>query len=275
MISIRSSLLPTYLDCPRRAAAQQWPDTVASSGHKLRRQNKNVLALIGTGTHSGAQYQMICKKDGEVLTDGLCSRSVEAGICKYREEAQDGVDYDDTTRNQNAAETQITRLTKLYYFEVAPEINPYWIEKQMEVIFGEWRVSGQLDILTQKTEHTFGLRDTKTGAKIKLHQAQLGNYAMLASRELKKINSKYSIADCGIDFLHRAALNKPVSHKYLGYNLRTAERLALETLRRIKYDYTNFIEAGDPWCFMVNTNSMLCSPKYCRAFGTDWCEVTQ
>ena len=58
-----------------------------------------------------------------------------------------------------------------------------------------------------------------------------------------------------------------------------AETAASNILRHIAGDLETFrngdpvrrILPGDPWAFQANPSSILCSPKYCPAFGTTFC----
>jgi len=58
-----------------------------------------------------------------------------------------------------------------------------------------------------------------------------------------------------------------------------AETAATNIIRHIEGDLRTFREGdparrilpGDPWSFVANPASILCSPKYCPAFGTQFC----
>ena len=45
----------------------------------------------------------------------------------------------------------------------------------------------------------------------------------------------------------------------------------MATVRKIVQDVKLFRETQDPWSFVANPNSFLCSDKFCPAFGSKFC----
>jgi hypothetical protein len=134
-------------------------------------------------------------------------------------------------------------------------------------------LSGQPDIVAREPH---GLRDLKTGARPPSSFApQLGGYSLLAR------SHNLDIQNAAIDFVQRVRINKPqpdpVSKTVA---VATAETAASNILRHIAGDLDTFrhgdpvrrILPGDPWAFQANPASILCSPKYCPAFGTEFCK---
>jgi hypothetical protein len=50
------------------------------------------------------------------------------------------------------------------------------------------------------------------------------------------------------------------------------ENVAMSLIRKLERDYKEFLETGDPNTFLANPASMLCSEKYCPAWGTGFCQ---
>ena len=265
-MNARASMLPAYLDCARRAAACQWRDVVGDAGYGLQRRRVSVLAAIGTGTHSSASYQLTTKKTGYLCDLGA---AVDCGIESFRQEIADGVDYDDKTPNRNAAEDQVKRLSHLYYLKVTPTITPLNVEYRMKAKIGALNVTGQLDVENLSESGNSGIRDTKTGARLKNHHIQTGCYSLLRRSE----DPTLTIDELGIDFLRRGTPSRGVEYQHVPYDVATCESLAYNTLLSIASDLAKFMDTGDPWAFRPNPSSVLCSEKYCPAWGTTFCEM--
>jgi hypothetical protein len=119
------------------------------------------------------------------------------------------------------------------------------------------------------------LRDVKTGMAMPAsYDAQLGAYSMLARTH------GLDIKRGSIDFIQRVRRHAhqpaPVTKTT---NLAHAETAAANIIKRIASALETFrlgdrrrnIAAGDPWAFLANPSSNLCSPKYCPAWGTGFC----
>jgi hypothetical protein len=160
-----------------------------------------------------------------------------------------------------------------YHQVIAPDIEPIAVEQRLEAEVEPGIVlSGQPDVVAREPHR---VRDLKSGARRPSSAApQVGGYALLARSHGLDIDS------AAIDFIQRVRIDKPqpspVSHPV---PVAPAETAASNILRHIAGDLATFREGdpqrrilpGDPWAFMANPSSMLCSPKYCPAFGTDFC----
>src|SRR5262249_45279138 len=117
--------------------------------------------------------------------------------------------------------------------------------------------------------------DLKTGTRGPgTFQSQVGGYSMLAR------SHKIEIAEARIDYLKRVGIRSvPAAPVTRAIPIASAETAASNIIRRIADSLRIFragdperrILPGDPWAFSANPNSMLCSPKYCSAFGTEFC----
>jgi len=251
------------MDCARRAAAQQWPQLVKDAGYDLNDRRNNILAAVGTGTHSGAKYQL----DEKITTGqaGPLKKSVECAINSLHDEMADGIEYDAGTPTIRAAEMQVRQLVDLYRKRVAVNIMPLETEAAIQVKHEGVLITAHIDVLTEEPAGC-GVTDTKTGAKIKSHHAQVGGYSVML-RTARGAN----VTRLGIDFLSR---NKALEYVHLDYDRRICEKLAWATIVRIVNNLHAFERTGDALCFPQNPGSMLCSVKYCRAYGTRFCGLT-
>lgn len=264
MIKIRISALPFYLDCPRRAAAGLFNFQMKLAGYDIPKYPPQVSAAVGHGAHAGAGY----------IVDTLSTRGVlprldnasEFAIVEYRKEIEEnGVQFDLVTPNNNHAEEQLQILARSYYHEIAPSLDVSGIrtEKKFTANMGQDAIiTGRLDYCTPRE-----IRDLKTGREASFI-AQLGGYSLLN-------RSNQGTADrLIVDYTPRVAVSKPYpGAKTIEYILGIAEETAYNIIKKIVRDANEFIETGDPWAFSANPKSMLCSPKYCTCYNTEFCKL--
>lgn len=263
LIKIRVSTLPSYSDCPRRAAARSWRSIIESSGFSLRSLPNSIGAAIGTGIHDGAAYIMECKRDE---TEYTVSNAEELSIVSLRKNISDGIVWDKTTGNTNTAEKQIIRIIGLFAVSHAPNIKPQLVEESRSAAIADgFELSGHPDVETA----TADIRDWKQGTVKRPYHSQLGGYSLL--RRSQGGTRPSALAK---DFFKRVPLDKPQPPvETTLYDVDSAERAAWAIVGHIMRDIKNFIKSGDPWCFACNPMSMLCSDKFCCAWGTSFCEL--
>lgn len=269
---IRSSSLPSYVDCPRRWAAQALIATLISIGFDIKKSlPKSIGASIGTATHGGVAYILT-----EKMSTGELGNQIEAEHRALEElrtaMQQDGVLWDETSPNLSDSQKQIARMIKSYRRTLAPTINPIAIERRLQANVGDGFVlSGQSD--TQAIEPDI-IRDTKTGRHHRTHYAQLGSYSLLA----RTVHPEHKTKGVCTDFIPRVTLKKeqpdPITEFY---DQGVAESAAHSTIDRIKADVAEFtrrVEAGNAppeHAFLANPGSNLCNPKFCPAHGSNFC----
>lgn len=272
---IRCSSLSGYADCPRRSAARMFAREIEACGYTLRDPPRSIGAAIGTSVHRAAQISL----DEKARSGSLPPMSVvtDAAIETIDEQILLGaIAYDSPsgpTHNRNEAQTQALTMSAAYHLYVAPTIEPIQVEERLEAEVEPGLVlSGQPDVIAREPNK---LRDLKTGVRRSGSNApQLGGYALLArSHDL-------AIDTASIDFIQRVKVSKPQPSPVISeVAIAPAETAASNTLRTIKRDLDVFragdaerrIRPGDPWAFMANPNSMLCSERYCPAYGTEFC----
>jgi hypothetical protein len=272
---IRVSALAGYPDCPRRGAARLFWREITDAGFTLRYLPRGIGALIGTAVHRGVAAVL----GDKAKTGTLPLRTV--AIENSREALRDGVDgvevqYDGpngATHNMRDAVDQVVRMTGVYHDHVAPTIDPIIVEERLEAEVETGIVlSGQADLVAREPGM---VRDLKSGVRMPSSFApQLGGYSLLAR------SHGYQVDRAAIDYVKRVNPAKPqplpVTNEAV---IAHAETAASAILRQMALDIDTFrngderrrIKPGDPWAFAANPASMLCSPKWCSAFGTDFC----
>lgn len=267
---VRASALSGYADCPRRAAARLFRRDIETAGYTLRETPHGIGATIGTAVHAGAALTLREK----AATGSLAPISAveDCAIETYQTGAAEGVLFDHETPGGRDAERQVRRMVRAYQDVVAPQIEPLMVEERLEAVtpFG-LVLTGQSDVLARETGR---LRDLKTGKKRGHHKPQLGAYSLLAR------SNGHDARECCEDFVQRVGANKPQPDPLtFPHDIAAAETAAVNVLRHIADDLRVFRDGdapngvlpGDPWAFSANPASMLCSSKFCPAFGTDWC----
>jgi len=264
---IRASMLPAWPDCPRRAAARQFAQEIREAGHELRELEPSVGAALGTAVHAAAAAMAIAKRDtGEA---GNVEDHLEQAVAGFREETAAGAVWDDSTPNRRTAEAQITRQTKAWGSHVLPQVDPLIVEQRYDADAGDgFLLTGQLDLVTDAG----AVRDLKAGALPRPYHAQQGAYSLLLRSQREPMTPTSLL----MDWVPRTRLKKaqetPETH---AYDRREAEKAASGTIGAIKADLTRWRDGGraNEWSFLANNNSLLCSDRYCPAWGTTWCAL--
>lgn len=256
---IRPSGLADYGDCARRAAASLFEADVKAAGFTLRQLAPHVGAAAGTASHKAVAQLLKQKRDGEppAIADALA-----LGIESFEKETADGVNWDQTTKHKDEALTQIAGIVKMYAARILPNIAPKYIEHRVRTPLGDdYFLQGTMDAY----DHADIIHDLKTGTRDKNHTFQLGAYSL----GLKE--SGETPRGARIDWLKRAKTpSDPVRDDY---KLSTAETAAYAMAQRLKTEHQHFKQTGNEWSFAPNMSTVLCSDKYCKAWGTNFCSL--
>lgn len=268
-VFIRASSLPAYMDCPRRNAAKLFRFEIKEAGYQLRSGSQSIGAATGQGCHAGAAYMLTARMtDGTVGNNSECD---DISIETLRRECESGVVFDAASPNLNTAEKQVLRQTALYRYDLAPKIEPVAVEEPLEgnVTFTSYdgdpievTLTGHID-----AREIARIRDTKTG-RHRQNIAQYGGYSLLARAK------GHTVDELVEDFIPRTPIKKaqePVQPHV--YDVGKGERIAYRILEKIARDLHEFRQTADPWAFMPNPMSMMCSDKYCPAWGTEFCRA--
>ena len=271
-MNIRASMLPGYNDCTRRAVAKQYKRKFQKLGYEFRELAPSVGSSVGTAVHISTAELDKALWRGEKPN---LSVAVDMAVTALVEELSTGCTWDDTTPNMNTAQLQIQRMTECYTpimpltvnGEPAVEIGG---EMGLQADCGDgWILTGHPDLI----DANGFLLDKKTGAKMRPYQGQFGGYSLLV-RSNKIIKQ---LSGVGMLYIARMGKTKHQTPPVLqSYGVALCEREAMGTIHRIKSDMALFDSNGDlNKAFPCNQSSMMCTPKYCPAFGTDFCELTK
>jgi hypothetical protein len=268
-IRARASSLPAWNDCARRGAARAWPSVMKRVGFTLRELPPGIGASVGSSVHKAAEYTLTRKMaDGELGSD---AEAIDAAMATFEERLKDGVMWDATTPAKNTGEKQIIRMAGMYRSRLAPNINPQAVEEIAQAVYRNILVSGTKDVFCREPNN---LRDLKTGRQQTSNVAQYGAYSMLQRTHGHEVDA---IAE---DYIPRVAIKKPQPVPETTYfDLVVCEQQAAETLNDIANSIAEFerrVKSGDAppeGAFRANPMSMLCSDRYCPAWGTDFCRV--
>lgn len=247
-----------------------WRD-IEAAGFRLRSTPRGIGAAIGTAVHKAAEIVL-----KEKALSGRLPPSSLATDCAAEtldEAVRQGLAYDQTTQNRAATAIQAIGMTRAYHRVIAPIVEPIVVEERLEAEVSPGVIlSGQPDVVAREPNR---IRDTKTSVRPGgTHAPQIGAYSLLVR------SNGLDIDEAAVDTIRRVTAGKaqpdPTSKPV---RLAHAEAAASSIVKHILSDLRTFregdperrIEPGDPWAFAANPQSMLCSPKYCPAFGTAFC----
>jgi len=275
-MNIRASMLPSYTDCPRRAVAKSFKRRIVKLGYTFRELPPSVGAAAGTAVHlSTAEMDRALWRGEKANVDA----AVELAITEFSKEIETGCIWDDTTPNMNAAQSQIRRMTLIYQPRMPLTLNG---EPAVEIggplglranAGDGWYLTGHPDLIDADKF----IRDKKTGAVVRPYHSQLGGYSLLV-----RSNGICEPAGLGMDYIPRTARTKDQKQPILTeYPVAACERAAMGVIKRIKGDMQRFdasvtedMPMGNLEEFSTNMMSMMCTEKYCPAFGSLFCELS-
>lgn len=272
---IRVSALNNYPDCNRRGAANLFRHEIEAAGFRLRRLARGIGAVVGTAVHKAAAVELAEKaKTGELPPVTV---ALDAGRDQLVDDLKSGeVTFDGPrgkTHTPREAGAQVAMMTHAHHTFIAPAVHPIIVEERLEAEVEPGLIlSGQPDQVAREPN---AIRDLKTGVRAPgSFAAQLGGYSLLAR------SHGLDIDHASIDFLQRVDPKHPqpapVSKRAA---VAQAETAATNILRHIAADLETFrrgdvergLLPGDPWAFEPNPASILCSEKWCPAYGTEFC----
>ncbi len=267
---IRASSLSGYGDCPRRAAARVFRREVEAAGYPLRELPNGIGAAVGTAVHAAAALTLKARMASGTLAPPGDAR--DAARDALREAAGEGIVFDRGTPDLPAAEAQALRMADAWRDGIAPGIDPVAVEERLEAeVVPGLVLSGQSDVIAREAGR---VRDLKTGARRGHHRPQLGAYSLLARTHGVDVRAAAEY------FVARVPLSKPqpAAETHV-HDIAGAEVAAMAVLRRIDADLHAFrygdpdrsLAPGEPWAFLANPSSMLCSDRWCPAHGTRFC----
>lgn len=270
---IRPSSLPSFADCARRQAARSYPALIRYAGYELRELPTSIGAHVGSGVHAAVKVSLETKMQtgGDLGSD---KDAHEAAVTEFdRRCTEEGVAWDGTTDNRNTAIRQLRRMSGAYRRTIAPEVEPLIVEERVEADVGDgWVISGQLDTLTASPG---ALRDLKSGVRRRSNLQQYGTYVLLFGAH------RYEAKSIVEDYVARVRLDHeqppPESHPI---PVPEAIAEAWEMIGEVKRAVAEFVrrvgdDKGPPphTAFRANPASVLCSDRWCPAWGTGFCRA--
>ncbi len=272
-VTIRASSLTGYMDCPRRSAATMFRQEIEEAGYSLKERINGIAAAIGSGVHAGAAISLQEKATAGALPP--LSVATDAAIETLKESVADGVTYETkgTAQHFGHAESHVLRMTAAYHSVIAPKVEPIIVETRLEAQVAPGIIlSGQADVVAREPGK---VRDLKTTKRVgKTHNPQIGAYSLLAR------TAGIDVTGAVVDEIERVTLKNPQPDPVsTDYEIELVENAAANVLRHVQGDLHVFrhgdadhrVLPGDAWAFPANPSSMLCGPKYCAAYGTDFC----
>lgn len=263
---LRASSLTEFPDCERRFASRHLADLVGAAGFQLRRLPMQIGAKVGTAVHAGAAHLLRHKiATGENVLDGngaLMQAAQEVGVESLRAEVNQGAVWDEVSPTINTAEHQTRRMLFSYAMTIVPTIQPVAVEQELVARFSpRIRLIGHLDIAED-----LGIDDNKTGARQRPNHPQYGAYSLLRrsnGAEVSRFREHY---------VPRVPIkqDQPVPTTTT-YPVETCEQAAHAVLGRVEESIKRFEKSSNPWEWIPNPASMLCSDRFCSAWGTSFC----
>lgn len=258
---IRASSLTYYTDCMRRSAARMFPADLKEYGYEIRDMPGSIAATVGTATHRALEAGIRFRKDGKAPLEAMEEAAAE--ILTAATEGG-GLLWDKLTKTREDGITQAVRQAEAA-LSVLPEMKHIEIEGEFKADLEDgFILSGHVDL--RGTEEKMIL-DLKTGTRQRSNIAQYGGYSLLARA------NGHEVRRLGEIFVPRVSVKRPQPAPTLtDFDIEAAERLAWATVQRIKEDLQRFRNSGgDPWVWIPNPNSMMCSKTYCPVFATSFC----
>jgi len=261
-ITIRASSLDDAADCPRRHALRMFRDIQAK--HSPRPLRPAIGGLVGTGVHAAAYLMW----EGENL-----DTAKRAAIGGLESAVINGVTLDIITPSIAVAKLQLIRCTNTYASRVMPRLEPILVEQHLEATIQPGVVlSGHPDMVT--ADHV--LRDIKDEIRSRPHINQLGGYALLLRSHGHRVDR--IVIDHIKRQSERAMRTKPPYYAEMEYPVALCETSAHDVVTRTVRSLAEYSQREldkDPrayLAFRANPSSVLCSEKYCPAWGTRWCQ---
>ncbi len=235
------------------------PSVIRDAGYTLRELPQRVGPAVGTATHAAVAHTMRSK-----IATGESANATETehvGLEALGESIADGVEFDATSPNLNTAQKQVVRQYRVFRLHLEPALKPRQVERRIEKLTKRGNtLSGQPDVVDG------GVMDLKTGVQRRVNLHQYGAYSLLLRAE--GIESTHITED----YIQRVAIDKEQpAPEQIGYDVALAERAAGAVIVDIERRFEEFEREGDPFAFLANTGSQLCSAKWCVAFQTDFC----
>lgn len=270
---LRGSAMGGFADCARRAAFRQFaPIIVEKTGIEQKPRIFSRQARVGHAVHKRLELLLIAKDRGEQPDAELIDTAVGEVLVtgpeqRYEtdeiEPAWDGLPENDEIDSLETAQKMIGNMSDALK-EAVEAIDPAAIEPSISALIEGVEVSAHPDWLTR--DHKIGDLKSHKGTEPKNYIAQFGTSAAI----LKEIGEEVT----GLQQFNIQRLKTKQSPlRIVEYDVKVATKYARTLIGRTANNLEAFIDSGDPESFNANPQSPLCSPRWCDAWGTEWCKV--
>lgn len=244
--------------------------------HALGADRASVGSAIGTTLHATmAQLFRTKLSVGEVFPYHV-DEALDQVWDKFLEEEQkseEGLIWDQTTKDAITAKEQLNWMAQAF-LPIVDRTDPQYIEEEFQWLIsplGEQAIPvmlvGHVDIIDSRGE----IHDHKTGKDFPSPHAQLGAYAILARFHEKQVTN------VRVNYVPRLGPTKvteiPSRMRSVRLSLEDCVQSAWNTIKEFQRHYMQWLETNDPYSFPANPVSMMCTEKYCPAWGSSFCRL--
>jgi hypothetical protein len=224
--------------------------------------NTSAGAAVGTAMHKALETAIVLRSRGLSYVD----EATMVAESSMAETIDAGIIWDDTTFDKATGVMQALRQA-YSILDAMPDLQEISIEGEFTADLGDdFILSGHIDIRGREGELNT-IQDFKSGVTERVNIPQYGGYSLLVRTAGYKVDLLREI------YAKRVGKTKAQPAPVIkNYEPAMAENFAWAVIKKIKSDMQNFRKSGSPWVWLPNPNSMMCSPKYCPAYGTKFCK---
>lgn len=275
-ISFRSSALPVYETCPRMFAANYLMATKQAKdfGADLRPTKQNIGAAIGTSVHDAHAFLMnALAQTGDHGGTARTTAAIEVASSSYETITKgEGVGMDGTTPNDGAAERAIAKMVRTMHANHRPSSQPVLIEKGFKSGYTYTLAGLRVRVIVTGTIDLYLLEerlpDLKTGRNRPVPYVQLGTYDNILSANDIPVSQLEAI------YIPRVATSRTQPPpEIIPIHRRVAKEQAKLVAVHAHRDISLMLTSGHAQNMIPRPNHGLCDPRFCSAFGTNFCAI--
>lgn len=284
--TIGASLLPTIEDCPRRAFVRRFRGSLIPQHPYLQKSDEqltrvypdSVATRIGKGIHKAVEHGLKTKlaQSSTPTRTALLTTAIDTFLCGDNEVPEE-CEYDDGKsalwchRNKEAAVQYLNKAID-EVVSLVDTIDPLLVEQEITAE-PQW-LQGWTLVVHPDVLDTRGMcRDVKTmkAGNNPSFQSQLGLQAVALSE------AGYGVNGLCVDIIEKGGKTTPQTPLYsIHYPVQDSANHAVDILTDFTQRVDHYFNVDeDIRTFKANTQSNLCSRRFCPAFDTPLCPVTQ
>ncbi|MBS1586976.1 MAG: PD-(D/E)XK nuclease family protein [Bacteroidetes bacterium] len=274
---LRMSSLSTFADCPRRGAFRQFAAIIAEVSEKFGRPidtsrpfKGSRAARLGHALHRKIELLLNAKMESQVAPQELVEQATLETLYEgpplrnptdAPELAWDDLPEDDNIADVETALKMIDNMSSAIDKHVAKS-KPLALERFISAPFAGFELTGHPDQIDEEII----VKDNKShsGTNPKYYGEQFGGYGLI----LKEMGEKPTALEQN-NFQRLKEKESPL--RVMQYIVDDVIKDAENLIHRTANNLEAYVDSGDPSAFHANPHSPLCSPKWCDAYGTDWC----